>query len=53
MIKSKTTQIFSGEEIQRMFGEVGFDVTVKEDKTLDVRAKGGNVKPFLSNICIH
>ncbi len=44
--KIKDNPNFSGEEIQRMFGEVGFNVTVKEDKTLDVRAKGGNVKPF-------
>lgn len=44
--KIKDNPNFSGEEIQEMFAGVGFNVTVKEDKTLDVRAMGGNVKPF-------
>ena len=34
-------------EIQRLFNNSGFQVSVKEDKTLDVRMVGSHVKPFL------
>ena len=33
-------------DIEEMFDSVGFDVTILPDKTLDVKAKSDNVKPF-------
>lgn len=37
----------SNSEIRRLFANSGFTVTINDDKTLDVRAAGSDVKPFL------
>ncbi len=37
----------SREEIQRLFNNAGFQVKVNDDKSLDVRMVGSDVKPFL------
>ena len=36
----------SDKDLEVMFNNSGFKVTINPDKTLDVRATGGNVKPF-------
>lgn len=36
----------TNQDIEAMFNSLSFDVTILPDKTLDVKAKGGNVKPF-------
>ena len=37
---------FTTQDIEAMFNSVSFDVTINPDKSIDVKAQGGNVKPF-------
>lgn len=44
--KIKDDPNISDKDIEVMFDSVGFDVTIMPDKSLDVKARSENVKPF-------
>ncbi len=46
-IYNKNKDTMSPVEIQKLFNQHGFDVTIDSNKTVKARMIGGNVKPFL------
>jgi hypothetical protein len=46
-IYNKNKDTMSPVEIQKLFNQHEFDVTIDSNKTVKARMIGGNVKPFL------